>query len=176
MRSKRCLLHIIFLNWVLCLPSSWLKYNFHEGVVYTAEPRARSMFGDPCYISRVPACGPSSYHHHVHPHPTCITLTLQADSMDVVVSSFILENIPLSIEVSISCKHFLSLPRCSDRLKGRNMMQECEGDSCSLRECRIDPSSGLYEQGCLFWPEKDQNVQESIMYSAALPFVSVHPV
>ncbi|XP_075688592.1 calcium-activated chloride channel regulator 1-like [Rhinoderma darwinii] len=59
--------------------------------------------------------------------------------------------------------------RCSVNLKGSNMIQECNEDSCSLRECNVDSTTGLYEQGCLFLLEKVQNVQESIMYSAALP-------
>ncbi|XP_063797574.1 calcium-activated chloride channel regulator 1-like [Pseudophryne corroboree] len=62
--------------------------------------------------------------------------------------------------------------RCSVDLNGTNIIQECEGDSCLVRLCKIDSNTGLYEQGCLFLPDEDQHVQESIMYSQALPSVT----
>ncbi|KAM4021806.1 calcium-activated chloride channel regulator 1-like [Anomaloglossus baeobatrachus] len=61
--------------------------------------------------------------------------------------------------------------RCSINLKGKNTAQECEEELCSVRNCKVDADTGLYEQSCLFLPEKDQNVPESIMYSAAIPSI-----
>ncbi|CAJ0940305.1 unnamed protein product [Ranitomeya imitator] len=66
--------------------------------------------------------------------------------------------------------------RCSANLKGSNIIQECDEDGCSVRNCKVDAETGLYEQGCLFLPERVQNVQESIMYSAAIPSVSINQI
>ncbi|XP_075038536.1 calcium-activated chloride channel regulator 1-like [Mixophyes fleayi] len=72
----------------------------------------------------------------------------------------------------LSGDHKIEATRCSANVKGTNVIQECEGDSCLIRMCNIDSNTGLYEEGCLFLPEKDQDVQESIMYLQALPSVT----
>ncbi|KAG8555801.1 hypothetical protein GDO81_017820 [Engystomops pustulosus] len=41
-----------------------------------------------------------------------------------------------------------------------------------LASCLYDPNNGLYEEDCMFLPEKNQYVKQSIMYLQALPSVS----
>ncbi|XP_018411398.1 PREDICTED: epithelial chloride channel protein-like [Nanorana parkeri] len=72
----------------------------------------------------------------------------------------------------ISSELKIEATRCSETFKGSNLINKCEGDTCTLRSCNIDSKTGLYEEGCLFLPEKDQNVQQSIMYLQSLSSVS----
>ncbi|KAM3915690.1 calcium-activated chloride channel regulator 1-like [Leptodactylus fuscus] len=69
----------------------------------------------------------------------------------------------------ISRERKVEATRCSAGIKGNSTMQECKDDVCPLRDCTIDSNTGLYEQGCLFLPEKVQSGQESIMYYSGLP-------
>ncbi|XP_053549878.1 calcium-activated chloride channel regulator 1-like [Bombina bombina] len=62
--------------------------------------------------------------------------------------------------------------RCSLDITGTNRKQQCDGADCILQPCLHDSSTGLYEDGCVFIPEKNQFVKESIMYMQALPSVS----
>ncbi|XP_053325488.1 calcium-activated chloride channel regulator 1-like [Spea bombifrons] len=62
--------------------------------------------------------------------------------------------------------------RCSIDVSGRNIVQHCEGDSCVIKLCDIDPKTGLFEEKCIFLPEKTQTVGQSIMYLQGLPSVS----
>ncbi|XP_053549660.1 calcium-activated chloride channel regulator 1-like [Bombina bombina] len=62
--------------------------------------------------------------------------------------------------------------RCSLNIRGKNIIQQCVGASCTIGMCSVDPITGLYEDGCSFVLDKNQLTQESIMYSQALPSVS----
>ncbi|XP_053549658.1 calcium-activated chloride channel regulator 1 [Bombina bombina] len=61
---------------------------------------------------------------------------------------------------------------CSVGITGTNKKQECNGASCKMLSCQQDSKSSLYEDGCVFIPDKNQKVKESIMYMQALPTVS----
>ncbi|XP_063797573.1 calcium-activated chloride channel regulator 4 [Pseudophryne corroboree] len=62
--------------------------------------------------------------------------------------------------------------RCSVDIFGKNTVQICKGSVCTIRECDFNPDNGLYEDGCVFVPDKSQFVTESIMYNQALPDVT----
>ncbi|KAM8930570.1 calcium-activated chloride channel regulator 1-like [Pelodytes ibericus] len=64
--------------------------------------------------------------------------------------------------------------RCSLDILGINIKHPgpCDGTSCHLEPCHFDSNTGLYEEGCVFVPEKNQIAKESIMYLQALPSVS----
>ncbi|NP_001267590.1 chloride channel accessory 1 gene 2 L homeolog precursor [Xenopus laevis] len=58
--------------------------------------------------------------------------------------------------------------RCSADIIG-TYMKLCQGRICN---CIRDPQTGLYEDGCVFVPERNQAAKSSIMYSQALPSVT----
>uniref|UniRef100_A0A8C5WLW8 Calcium-activated chloride channel N-terminal domain-containing protein n=1 Tax=Leptobrachium leishanense TaxID=445787 RepID=A0A8C5WLW8_9ANUR len=60
--------------------------------------------------------------------------------------------------------------RCSIDKFGINILQpdQCSGNSCPLTTCNFDRKTGLYEQGCVYLPDKQQIVRESIMYAQLL--------
>ncbi|XP_063794822.1 calcium-activated chloride channel regulator 1-like [Pseudophryne corroboree] len=62
--------------------------------------------------------------------------------------------------------------RCSHDILGVNVKSQCQGDSCTVRACYFDSSTGLYEEDCIFVPIDNQFVKHSIMYLQALPSVS----
>nr|DBA17898.1 TPA: hypothetical protein GDO54_016209 [Pyxicephalus adspersus] len=62
--------------------------------------------------------------------------------------------------------------RCSVNISGIYRVLEHEQDSCLTKTCNIDPNTGLYEQGCTFFPERNQIAAESIMYFPGLHSIS----
>ncbi|XP_018411400.1 PREDICTED: epithelial chloride channel protein-like [Nanorana parkeri] len=62
--------------------------------------------------------------------------------------------------------------RCSRDIIGVYIKKtdQCQGGSCNMRACYYD-SNGLYEEGCMFVPDKNQFVKQSIMYLQSLPSV-----
>ncbi|XP_063284154.1 calcium-activated chloride channel regulator 1-like [Pelobates fuscus] len=73
----------------------------------------------------------------------------------------------------ISGEQKVEATRCSTDILGENIKHpgKCQGD-CKVTACNFDPDTGLYEEGCVFVPLKNQLAKESIMYMQALPSVS----
>uniref|UniRef100_A0A8C5RBE8 Calcium-activated chloride channel N-terminal domain-containing protein n=1 Tax=Leptobrachium leishanense TaxID=445787 RepID=A0A8C5RBE8_9ANUR len=63
--------------------------------------------------------------------------------------------------------------RCSKDILGSNRIPTapCTGSACVTRPCNYDYTTGLYEDGCIFVPNKNQFAMESIMYTQALSSV-----
>ncbi|XP_040263311.1 calcium-activated chloride channel regulator 1-like [Bufo bufo] len=59
--------------------------------------------------------------------------------------------------------------RCPIGLKGVYNKEQCTGNGC---KCNVNIETGLYEDGCVFVPEKNVASKQSIMYLQALPNVS----
>uniref|UniRef100_A0A8C5R7P5 VWFA domain-containing protein n=1 Tax=Leptobrachium leishanense TaxID=445787 RepID=A0A8C5R7P5_9ANUR len=64
--------------------------------------------------------------------------------------------------------------RCSTDIFGSNgiPIAPCTEFGCTTRPCNFDFITGLYEDGCLFIPDKNQFTTQSIMYMQALSSVS----
>ncbi|XP_018411414.1 PREDICTED: epithelial chloride channel protein-like [Nanorana parkeri] len=58
--------------------------------------------------------------------------------------------------------------RCPLAMSGLSRIEVCYNDKCVKENCNIDPKTGVYEEGCEFYPNKDQGIHESIMYSQTL--------
>ncbi|KAM9324772.1 calcium-activated chloride channel regulator 1-like [Gastrophryne carolinensis] len=58
--------------------------------------------------------------------------------------------------------------RCPLTMRGLCKVEVCTGVMCDKENCEIDPDTGLYEDGCEFYPNMDQGVHESIMYTQTL--------
>ncbi|NWH61210.1 CLCA1 regulator, partial [Geococcyx californianus] len=59
--------------------------------------------------------------------------------------------------------------RCPARMSGIPVFQDCKGDKCELRNCRYDGQ--LYEKGCVFIPDVQQDIPCSVMYMQYIPSV-----
>ncbi|OXB63284.1 hypothetical protein ASZ78_013734 [Callipepla squamata] len=69
----------------------------------------------------------------------------------------------------VSEKAGVQATRCSAGVIGKPVFQNCIGNKCETRECKYDGQ--LYEAGCVFIPELNQNSKNSIMYMQYLPSV-----
>ncbi|NXL26743.1 CLCA1 regulator, partial [Glaucidium brasilianum] len=58
---------------------------------------------------------------------------------------------------------------CPAGVTGTPIFQDCNRDKCEPRRCRYDGQ--LYEKGCLFIPDIQQNISWSVMYSQYTPSV-----
>ncbi|XP_044157856.1 calcium-activated chloride channel regulator 1-like [Bufo gargarizans] len=59
--------------------------------------------------------------------------------------------------------------RCSVNISGENKILKCQGTECNVTSCDPNNNTGLFEAGCLFVPDQNQSVPESLMYMQALP-------
>uniref|UniRef100_A0A8C3GPJ7 Chloride channel accessory 1 n=1 Tax=Cairina moschata TaxID=8855 RepID=A0A8C3GPJ7_CAIMO len=72
--------------------------------------------------------------------------------------------------VSINSKKAsVEATRCSAGVIGKPVFQSCSGSKCEERDCKYDGQ--LYEAGCKFVADKNQNHTSSIMYMQSLPSV-----
>ncbi|XP_073427863.1 calcium-activated chloride channel regulator 1-like [Dendrobates tinctorius] len=173
-------------NVKILIPLTWTLKNSYEASTKESYEKADIIisspiwkFGDSLYTNQYRGCGEQGEYIHLTPD-----YLLNANLSSVYGSpgrTFVHEWAHLRWgvfdEYSTDIPYYISgelkveATRCSANLKGSNIMQECDEDGCSVRNCKVDAETGLYEQGCLFLPEKVQNVQESIMYSAAIPSI-----
>ncbi|XP_009984004.1 PREDICTED: epithelial chloride channel protein-like [Tauraco erythrolophus] len=58
---------------------------------------------------------------------------------------------------------------CPAGVTGIPVFQDCSGDKCELRSCRYDGQ--LYEKGCIFIPDIQQNISCSVMHLQYIPSV-----
>uniref|UniRef100_M3Y174 Chloride channel accessory 4 n=1 Tax=Mustela putorius furo TaxID=9669 RepID=M3Y174_MUSPF len=54
--------------------------------------------------------------------------------------------------------------KCSTGITGINRVYKCQGNRCTIRACRIDSETKLYEKDCQFFPDKEQTEKATIMF------------
>ncbi|NXL85394.1 CLCA1 regulator, partial [Alectura lathami] len=69
----------------------------------------------------------------------------------------------------VSEKASVEATRCSAGITGSAVIQKCNGNNCEIRNCNYDGQ--LYEAGCVFVPDRNQNNKDSIMYMQSLSSV-----
>ncbi|XP_069593607.1 calcium-activated chloride channel regulator 1-like [Ranitomeya imitator] len=173
-------------NVKILIPLTWTLKTSYEASTKESYEKADIIisspilkFGDSPYTAQYRGCGEQGEYIHLTPD-----YLLNANLSSVYGSpgrTFVHEWAHLRWgvfdEYSTEVPYYISkelkveATRCSANLKGSNIIQECDEDVCSVRNCKVDAETGLYEQGCLFLPERVQNVQESIMYSAVIPSI-----
>ncbi|XP_056383393.1 calcium-activated chloride channel regulator 1-like [Hyla sarda] len=174
-------------NVKILIPLTWMSTNkytartretYQKADVIISNPAVNS--GDGPYTVQYRGCGEPG--ENIHLTPNYLLNTSLSSMYGPPGRTFVHEWAHLrwgvfdeyntKIPYYISGELKVEATRCSAGLKGSDMIEECKEGTCSLRDCKIDPNTGLYERGCLFLPEKVQDVQESIMYSAALPSIT----
>ncbi|KAM5149073.1 calcium-activated chloride channel regulator 1-like isoform 1-T1 [Mantella aurantiaca] len=68
----------------------------------------------------------------------------------------------------LSKKGKVEATRCPLSLRGLAKIDVYIGNSQKKEDCNIDQTTGLFEEGCNFYPNVDHNVHESVMYGQAL--------
>lgn len=74
----------------------------------------------------------------------------------------------MSLEITITID-FLHIFRCSKSIQGQYYERTANG---SLQECLIDPQTSLPTEGCMFFPDRNQNTNSSIMFLPSLDSAS----
>ncbi len=72
--------------------------------------------------------------------------------------------------ISFSTTGFLLIFRCSKNIEGQFYEVTAGG---SLHQCRIDPQTLLPTKGCMFFPDRNQITNSSIMFLPGLDAVSI---
>ncbi|KAG8555794.1 hypothetical protein GDO81_017816 [Engystomops pustulosus] len=72
----------------------------------------------------------------------------------------------------ISGNRKVEATRCSADIVGEYKIQRCQGINCKVDNCSIDPTTNLYEKGCVFVPDQWTPATTSLMYMQALPPVT----
>ncbi|KAG9468807.1 hypothetical protein GDO78_021904, partial [Eleutherodactylus coqui] len=72
----------------------------------------------------------------------------------------------------ISGKRQVEATRCSVNVNGAYRVLQHQEPSCITRPCTIHHDTGLFAQGCTFFPEKNLFAGESLMYSPGLQSIS----
>nr|XP_033771694.1 calcium-activated chloride channel regulator 1-like [Geotrypetes seraphini] len=68
----------------------------------------------------------------------------------------------------VSSANQVEATRCSAHIAGIYVSKDCTDASCLSKTCSYNQSTALYEEGCKFLPDKNQNTTASIMYMQAL--------
>ncbi|XP_068095203.1 calcium-activated chloride channel regulator 1-like [Hyperolius riggenbachi] len=72
----------------------------------------------------------------------------------------------------ISANMEVQATRCTASISGIYRVPHQAEESCVTIPCKLDPDTGLYGPSCAFFPERNQNAAESIMYYPALQSIS----
>ncbi|XP_075038537.1 calcium-activated chloride channel regulator 1-like [Mixophyes fleayi] len=172
----------------ILIPLTWSKQNYtkrrtesyDKADVIIANPYLK--YGDDPYTLQYGGCGePAKYIHFTPDFLLDDKLTsVYGPRGRVFVHEWAHLRWGVFDEYNLEKPYYLSTDlkveatRCSRNILGVNIKNtgQCQGDSCNVRPCYFDPNTGLYEEDCIFVPDKNQFVKQSIMYLQALPSVS----
>ncbi|XP_068095968.1 calcium-activated chloride channel regulator 4A-like isoform X2 [Hyperolius riggenbachi] len=166
----------------ILLPYSWSgnyakpkSETYDKADIIIAEPYLK--FGDDPYTQQYEGCGsPGKYIHFTPNFMTNDTLlSVYGQRGRAFVHEWAHLRWGVFDEYSLETPYYSVIPfkpeatRCSADIFGVNIIQRCDG--CTYDPCNFD-SGGLYEEGCVFVPDKSQPVSESLMYMQALTDVT----
>lgn len=149
--------------------------SYNKADVIIADPYLK--YGDDPYTLQYGGCGEKGRYIHFTPN------FLLTNSLDKVYGErgrvFVHEWAHLRWGVFdeynsnapfyVSEKASVEATRCSAGVTGKPVFQKCIGNQCETRECQYDGQ--LYEAGCVFVPDLNQNSKNSIMYMQYLSSV-----
>ncbi|XP_069593611.1 calcium-activated chloride channel regulator 4A-like [Ranitomeya imitator] len=170
----------------ILVPHSWSENNYtrpttetyNKADIIIAEPTLK--YADDPYTQQYGRCGEQG--SFIHFTPNFITndslISVYGPRGRVFVHEWahlrwgVFDEYSLDDPFYLAANHKVEATRCSVDIFGQNLIQKCQGNSCSVSGCNFDPITMLYEEGCVFVPEQSQFVSESLMYIQALPDVT----
>ncbi|XP_071983614.1 calcium-activated chloride channel regulator 1-like [Engystomops pustulosus] len=172
----------------ILIPSSWPNRNYTKSKTETYEKAdvviadSYLKYRDDPYTLQYGRCGEPGRYIHLTPNFLLDDnlLTVYGPRGRVFVHEWahlrwgVFDEYNADTPYYIATNGKVEATRCSKYILGLNVKRQdqCQGNSCNLKWCSIDPKTGLYEHGCVFVPEKSQNIKQSIMYSQAISSVS----
>ncbi|XP_071983458.1 calcium-activated chloride channel regulator 1-like [Engystomops pustulosus] len=173
-------------NAKILVPRSWSANNYIKPKIETyntadiriANPALK--YGNDPYTQQYGRCGePGQY---IHLTPDFVTddmfITKYGPRGRVFVHEWahlrwgVYDEYSLDIPYYISQSGTVEATRCSAEIFGEYRIQKCQGTSCIVSNCIIDPTTNLYEKGCVFVPDQWTPATTSLMYMQALPPVT----
>ncbi|XP_010224548.1 PREDICTED: epithelial chloride channel protein-like [Tinamus guttatus] len=171
----------------IIIPKTWKKNttyarvkteSYNKADVIIADPYLK--YGDDPYTLQYGACKEQGRYIHFTPNFLLESslLNVYGDRGRVFVHEwahlrwgvFDEYNSDAPFYVSTNSGHAsVEATRCSTHVTGVPVFQECDGNNCNTRACSYDGQ--LYEAGCTFVPDKQQNIAASIMYMQSLSSV-----
>ncbi|XP_065597277.1 calcium-activated chloride channel regulator 1-like [Cyrtonyx montezumae] len=167
----------------IILPKTWTKKNYlrlktesyDKADVIIADPHLK--YGDEPYTLQYGGCGKKGRYIHFTPNFMLDSSLVQVygERGRVFVHEWAHLRWGVFDEYNINAPFYVSenagvqATRCSAGVTGKPVFQNCIGNKCETRECQYDGQ--LYEAGCAFVPELNQNSKSSIMYMQYLPSV-----
>ncbi|NP_001267545.1 chloride channel accessory 1 gene 3 L homeolog precursor [Xenopus laevis] len=166
----------------ILIPMTWSKKNYtkartetyNKADVIIASPHLK--FGDDPYTLQYGGCGePGKY---IHMTPDFLLddklVSVYGPRGRVFVHEWahlrwgVYDEYNYEKPFYITADKNIEATRCSADITG-TYVKQCQGKTCN---CIRDPQTGLYEDGCVFVPERNQAAKASIMYLQALPSVT----
>ncbi|KAM3915688.1 LOW QUALITY PROTEIN: calcium-activated chloride channel regulator 1-like [Leptodactylus fuscus] len=172
----------------ILLPMTWTKGNYSKrktetydkADVIVANPYLK--YGEDPYTLQYGSCGEPARYIHFTPNFLLDDnlLSVYGPRGRVFVHEWAHLRWGVYDEYNLEKPYYVSMDlkveatRCSLDILGINVKRtdQCQGSSCKVRPCSFDYNTGLYEEGCMFLPENNPYVKQSIMYLQALPYVS----
>ncbi|KAG8436689.1 hypothetical protein GDO86_007687 [Hymenochirus boettgeri] len=169
-------------NAKILIPNTWTSNSsygrpklesYDKADVIIAEP---FLSGDDPYTLQYGGCGEKGKYIHLTPNFLLNdeVLPIYGPRGRVLVHEWahlrwgVFDEYNLNVPYYLSEKREVEATRCSLKTKGLNLIEVCQRGQCKTEACKRDPNTGLYEEGCTFYPEMDNRVEESIMYGQAL--------
>ncbi|XP_029473516.1 calcium-activated chloride channel regulator 1 [Rhinatrema bivittatum] len=171
---------IFIRNVKILIPLTWTQNNYDppktetydKADVIVAEPYLK--YGDDPYTLQYGGCGEKGKYIHFTPNFLINDLSsLYGSRGRVFVHEWAHLRWGVYDEYNSQKPFYASgdkveATRCSANVTGISVSKDCTDSSCSTVACKYDQSTGLYEEGCTFVPDKNQATKASIMYMQAL--------
>ncbi|KAG8555793.1 hypothetical protein GDO81_017815 [Engystomops pustulosus] len=160
-------------NAKILVPRSWSANNYIKPKIETyntadiriANPALK--YGNDPYTQQYGRCGePGQY---IHLTPDFVTddmfITKYGPRGRVFVHEWAHLRWGVYDEYSLDIPYYISQSGTVEATR----IQKCQGTSCIVSNCIIDPTTNLYEKGCVFVPDQWTPATTSLMYMQALP-------
>ncbi|NXC47351.1 CLCA1 regulator, partial [Penelope pileata] len=168
----------------IIIPKTWTKNStysrlktesYNKADVIIADPYLK--YGDDPYTLQYGGCKDKGRYIHFTPNFVLSNslVKVYGDRGRVFVHEWahlrwgVFDEYNIDTPFYVSKKASIEATRCSADVTGTPVFQNCVGGKCEIRDCSYDGQ--LYEAGCVFVPDLNQNNKNSIMYMQSLPSV-----
>ncbi|XP_072199415.1 calcium-activated chloride channel regulator 4 [Excalfactoria chinensis] len=168
----------------IILPKTWKKdskysrlktESYNKADVIIADPYLK--YGDDPYTLQYGGCGKQGRYIHFTPNFLLDSnlVKVYGERGRVFVHEWahlrwgVFDEYNSNAPFYVSANKMVEPTRCSAGVTGKPVFRNCIGNQCAPRECQYDGQ--LYEDGCVFVPDLNQNSKTSIMYMQSLPSV-----
>ncbi|XP_063796032.1 calcium-activated chloride channel regulator 1-like [Pseudophryne corroboree] len=166
----------------ILIPNTWLSSNEYKRPKRESYDKADIIIADPFILGDFPytlqygGCGVEGKYIHLTPNFILNdkVLEIYGPRGRLFVHEWahlrwgVFDEYNNDIPFYLSKQGNVEATRCPLSIDGSSKIEVCLGAKCDKENCEIDHTTGVYEEGCEFYPNKNQIAPESIMYNQAL--------